>query len=206
MFYRLDSLEKDMSVLARIDSLTLLSNRRYFYQQTSDWLATESNRSRVYAFFILDLDFFKGINDQHGHLCGDKVLERFGVVLQEIAPSPNIVGRLGGEEFAVFLPNASQQEAENLAVRICQTMRCSVIEWDGEKVSCSVSIGVSINMNGQKSTIENAFKYADLALYEAKKSGRDCYRVYLFLEKDSNLLIPSLPVLGRHRRARHYYR
>lgn len=183
MFYKLDLLEKDMSILAKIDGLTLIANRRYFYQQTSEWLANESNQGKKYAFLILDMDFFKNINDSYGHLCGDKVLEHFGSVLKEVALSPNIVGRLGGEEFAVFLPNASQKEAECVADQICQTMRESVFEQGDEKLTCSVSIGISININKAKNVIEDAFKYADLALYDAKRFGRDCYRVYLSEKK-----------------------
>lgn len=183
MFFKLDSLEKEMSMLAKIDGLTLIPNRRYFYQQSSAWLANDSNRGKAYAFFILDMDFFKDINDRYGHLCGDKVLEQFGVLLKNVAPSPNIVGRLGGEEFAVFLPDMDQKEAECVADQICQSMRESMIEQDGEKVTCSVSIGISINKNSERNVIEDAFKYADLALYEAKKSGRDCYCVYLSAEK-----------------------
>ncbi|WP_421855906.1 GGDEF domain-containing protein [Marinomonas sp.] len=179
IFYKLDVLEKNMSRLAKMDDLTSVCNRRFFYIQIEDWLGTESNRNAVYAFFVLDMDLFKGINDRYGHLCGDKVLVEFSDILRKLSPSPNIVGRLGGEEFAVFLPNVSQEKAEMLAASICQTIRDSEIDYDGEKVSCSVSIGVSININRQKSTIENAFKYADLALYDAKESGRDCYRVYL---------------------------
>ncbi|PYF80942.1 diguanylate cyclase (GGDEF)-like protein [Marinomonas alcarazii] len=179
MFYKLDLLEKDMTLLARTDSLTLTSNRRYFYQQASDWLSDEFNQNRFFAFLILDMDFFKSINDQHGHLCGDKVLETLGCVLIKVAPSPSFVGRLGGEEFALFLPNVKQQDAEVVAAQICQTMRECVIEQDDKKVSCSVSIGISINKNNSKNVIESAFKYADLALYQAKNSGRDCYQVYL---------------------------
>lgn len=177
-FYKLDRLEKKMSRLAKIDGLTSVCNRRYFYQKTSDWLLDESNWNKRYAFLVLDLDFFKRVNDRYGHLCGDRVLEEFGAILQRLAPSPNVIGRLGGEEFAVFLPDISQKEAENLAEQICQAQRDSLIEQEEEKVSCTVSIGISMNRNNDKSSIEHAFKYADLALYDRKKSGRDGYRVY----------------------------
>lgn len=177
-FYKLDRLEKKMSRLAKIDGLTSVCNRRYFYQKTSDWLLDESNWNKKYAFFVLDLDFFKRVNDRYGHLCGDRVLEEFGAILQRLAPSPNVVGRLGGEEFAVFLPDISQKEAENLAEQICQALRDSLIEQEEEKISSTVSIGISMNRNNDQSSIEYAFKYADLALYDRKKSGRDGYRVY----------------------------
>lgn len=179
MFYQLDILEKEMSRLAKVDDLTSVCNRRFFYKQIEDWLGAESNRDAVYAFFVLDMDLFKGINDLYGHLCGDKVLEEFSRILRELAPSPSIVGRLGGEEFAIFLPSMKKATAEQLAKEICQRTRDITIKHNDIFVSCSVSIGVSINTNRDKSTIENAFKYADLALYDAKKSGRDCYCLFI---------------------------
>lgn len=178
MFYQLDILEKEMSRLAKVDDLTSVCNRRFFYKQIEDWLGTKSNNDTVYAFFVIDLDVFKGINDLYGHLCGDKVLQKFGCILRELAPTPCVVGRLGGEEFAIFAPNMGAESAEELAKNICQHTRDIVVKHNDISVSFSVSIGASINSNYHKSTIENAFKYADLALYEAKESGRDCYRLY----------------------------
>ncbi|MBJ7537261.1 GGDEF domain-containing protein [Marinomonas transparens] len=178
LFYKIDRLERDVSMMARIDELTLVSNWRFFYQQSDDWHRAESNRDAEYAFFVLDMDFFKCINDRYGHACGDAVLEKFGRILREFAPRPNIIGRIGGEEFAVFLPNMSQATAEAVANKICQGAKKMLIEHEGEQVACSVSIGVSMNINHHQDSIENAFKYADLALSYAKESGRNCYRVY----------------------------
>lgn len=178
-FYKLDILEKEMSRLAKVDDLTSVCNRRFFYQQASDWLSNKLNHDKSYAFFVLDMDLFKGINDRYGHLCGDNALEKFSDILRELAPSPSIVGRLGGEEFAIFLPNMKKVTAESLAKEICQRTRDTKIKHNDMLVSFSVSIGVSININAPKSMIESAFKYADLALYDAKSSGRDCYRLYV---------------------------
>ena len=179
ILYKLDVLEKEMSWLAKMDDLTSVCNRRFFYTQIDDWLGAESNLDAVYVFFVLDMDLFKGINDQYGHHCGDKVLEKFSDILRELAPSQSVVGRLGGEEFAIFLPSMNKVTAEQLAKEICDRTRDITIKHNDILVSCSVSIGVSINTNRYKSTIENAFKYADLALYDAKKSGRDCYCLFI---------------------------
>jgi diguanylate cyclase (GGDEF)-like protein len=183
MFYQLDILENEMSRLAKVDDLTSVCNRRFFYKQIEDWLGTKLNRDTEYAFFVLDMDVFKGINDRYGHLCGDKVLEQFAEVLREKAPNGSIIGRLGGEEFAIFVPSMDADSAEMLAENICQRTRGIVVKHNNISVSFSVSIGASININYHKSTIENAFKYADLALYEAKESGRDCYRLSIAEEK-----------------------
>ncbi|UTW00356.1 GGDEF domain-containing protein [Marinomonas rhizomae] len=177
MFYQMDILEKEMSRLAKVDDLTSVCNRRFFYKQIEDWLGAKLNIDTKYAFFVIDLDVFKGINDRYGHLCGDKVLQKFGCILREQAPVSSVVGRLGGEEFAIFVPNMDAESAETLAKNICQRTRDIVVKHNNISVSFSVSIGFSININYHKSTIENAFKYADLALYEAKESGRDCYRL-----------------------------
>jgi diguanylate cyclase (GGDEF)-like protein len=161
-----------LTLQANTDALTGLASRRA-------WLAlatTEVARSRRYGLpvsvLMIDLDFFKRVNDTHGHRVGDEVLKEFGQVLRRVARTSDVLGRLGGEEFAILLPQTSAKEAVHVASRVASHWRgASVPGFIGEvKLSCS--IGVS-EAEVTDSRIEDVLNRADLALYEAKRNGRD---------------------------------
>jgi two-component system, cell cycle response regulator len=161
-----------LSRLVSTDVLTGVYSRRWWF----DLAANEFSRSRRYgralSAMAVDLDLFKTINDQHGHEVGDRVLQAFSQLLRNECRQSDVVGRLGGEEFAILVPEASAGEASHLAARVvdaCRSMRVSTAAGD---VGCTCSIGISEVQPGDHN-IDAVLRRADLALYEAKRAGRD---------------------------------
>jgi diguanylate cyclase (GGDEF)-like protein/PAS domain S-box-containing protein len=165
--------EKELEKLATTDSLTGLANRGRFMTLA----AAEIERTRRYArplsIIMMDADRFKRINDTHGHDVGDKVLQALAAVLESVLRSTDIAGRIGGEEFALMLPETGLTEAVAVAERLRKTVEQKSIPVPGsESVSCTVSIGVT-EMQGKDPGIDDLLKRADEALYQAKASGRN---------------------------------
>lgn len=158
---------------ATTDPLTGLLNRRALIKQL-DLVEQRMRRDfRPVSLLMVDLDRFKSINDTHGHQAGDIVLKHFSKVLQSEIRTTDYVARFGGEEFLVVLPETRPEEAMLLAKRIGASCREAVIELGSEqRVTFTVSIG--IGQLSPNSTVETAISHTDLALYKAKKQGRDC--------------------------------
>jgi diguanylate cyclase (GGDEF)-like protein len=160
---------KDM---ASTDALTLLYSRRWWF----DMAGTEFMRSRRYerdlALLILDLDYFKRVNDRFGHDTGDAVLRAFADLLRRECRQSDIVGRLGGEEFAIALPETSLAQAQTLATRLTEGCRGLLVSTPVGEVRWSCSIGVT-EVRDSDLDIDAVLRRADAALYEAKRAGRD---------------------------------
>lgn len=168
----LQVLNEKLKTLATRDSLTGTLNRGSFFD-TANHLLELSQRQKLPASFILiDLDYFKNINDTYGHFVGDKVLIHFTDTVQSMIRESDLVGRVGGEEFALFLPNTGLDNAFKLANKIRKAVVDSTLEVDGETVIYTVSQGVASSELKDCSVIE-LFKVADLKLYCAKDKGRD---------------------------------
>jgi len=160
------------------DSLTDLHNRRYF----DSALDIETRRSRRYSLelslLLLDLDYFKQINDLHGHRFGDQVLRVVGAVLKKAVRDSDVACRFGGEEFAVILPETNRIGAFSLAERVREHVRRAFERpFEGLRVELSVSGGVAEFPNDGEDA-EELIDRADRALYLAKNSGRD--RIVLY--------------------------
>ena len=164
---RVNKMQRELIALATIDALTGVFNRRAFFERANEACSRASVGSNL-AAIMLDIDHFKRINDMFGHDVGDVVLR---AVAQAAASEAAIVGRLGGEEFAILLEDLSQDELVVVANRLCS--KPSALELSGPagsfKVTCS--IGVSAWQPGD--TIDRLLKRADVALYEAKAGGRN---------------------------------
>lgn len=119
LLLRVDVMERNMTRLASIDSLTSVYNRGYFYKKSLAALSSKASmkKSGVSAFFVLDLDGFKQINDHHGHLCGDQALVCFADALRSVFQSPNVVARLGGDEFAVLVMQCHASRSGELCTK-----------------------------------------------------------------------------------------
>ena len=168
----LQVLNEKLKTLATRDSLTGTLNRGSFFD-TANHLLELSQRQKLPASFILiDLDYFKNINDTYGHFVGDKVLIHFTDTVQSMIRESDLIGRVGGEEFALFLPNTGLDNAFKLASKIRKAVVDSTLEVDGETVIYTVSQGVASSELKDCSVIE-LFKVADLKLYCAKDKGRD---------------------------------
>ena len=162
--------KEKLSRMAHIDRLTLLYNRRYF----DDALARESERARRYeqplCLLLLDIDFFKKVNDVHGHQKGDLVLSEIASVISDNIRMNDIAARYGGEEMAVILPETDMDNA-----LVCAEKLRSAIEGESEERSglkITVSVGVSSYIPGEKA-VEELIGRTDSALYEAKQNGRN---------------------------------
>lgn len=160
--------------LADLDQLTRLPSRRAFLEQAHAKVLVQQQRQAPCAVLMLDIDHFKSVNDCHGHAAGDAVLSYFGALLQECVRDEDIMGRLGGEEFAMLLPNATVEEAHAAAERIRTRFADSPIPVASlpAPLRCTVSIGLMVEVPA-RSAFDALLACADQALYQAKASGRD---------------------------------
>jgi len=175
---RRKTMDEKLLHLATTDTLTGLANRRHFLAQ----VAQEAERIRRFgepgALLMLDLDHFKDINDQHGHAAGDAVLKAFAQAVQASLRKTDSAGRMGGEEFAVLLPETAPEAARNFAERLRQTVAAMPIAFENKTLSVTVSIGVT-SLDPADLAPEDALRRADQAMYKAKAGGRN--RVELLL-------------------------
>ena len=171
---QLKSYQEELKMLASIDPMTKLYNRRYFNEIAKDILAGERNNGCELSLMILDIDKFKNINDTYGHTIGDDVIIFISDILRESQRKSDVVCRYGGEEFVILLPETSLENAVFVAEKIRKRIAKSIVSISGEEsFTVSVSIGVSIIDILNESNIEAVLKRADDALYEAKNLGRN---------------------------------
>lgn len=170
-------LQQELENQARMDYLTGLCNRRYFMQQSESELIRAIRYGKKLSLFMMDIDRFKKINDDHGHQVGDLVLKKLARVSKEILREVDIVGRVGGEEFAILLPETGLDEAILVAERLRIAIQGSKVHMDrGLAVRFNVSIGIT-SLSSEKDNLDILISRADKALYEAKTTGRNKTKV-----------------------------
>jgi len=161
--------------VSHTDALTYLPNRR----QVINNLQKEVHRAERYktplSISMLDIDHFKKINDSYGHTVGDQVLYQLATLLSEGVRESDMVGRYGGEEFLILLPNTKLSKAAELAARLCKLIKETDIDV-GEKTNLTVSIGVAEYRHCEE-TWQKLLSRADMALYDAKNAGRDRWAI-----------------------------
>ncbi len=166
-----------MSDLAMVDELTGLKNRRSFFDDIEPVIAGSRRRGRPVAIAILDLDHFKGINDTHGHAAGDSVLREVARRIGDTLRQEQIVGRIGGEEFVVLLPDTSPQQALVAIERVRRAIGDSPITLGtGLAASITMSGGIAPLPDGM--SVPVALQQADKAMYRAKAVGRNRVEVF----------------------------
>ena len=166
-------LEEELRRQAHVDYLTGIYNRRHFMERAEQELSRAHRYAKPLSMLMLDIDHFKQINDRHGHKVGDTVLKAVADLSQATFRDVDIVGRLGGEEFAALLPETDQPAALEAAERLRATIANARIPLPGAPpVSFSVSIGVS-SMDSPEDNIDALLQRADKALYKAKDGGRN---------------------------------
>jgi len=159
--------------LAVTDELTGLYNRRYFDRHLSLMLAKAREQERDMALMLIDMDFFKAVNDTHGHDMGDAVLREFALRLRRNIRGVDLACRFGGEEFVVLMPDTDYQQAQSVAERVRMAVAERGFETGlGRPLSVTVSVGVALNETIDD-TPEMLLKRADVALYRAKREGRN---------------------------------
>ncbi|MEP7730141.1 GGDEF domain-containing protein [Marinomonas primoryensis] len=168
----LQVLNKKLKELATRDSLTGILNRGSFFETAQHLLILSQRQKSPASFLLVDLDNFKRVNDTYGHFVGDKVLIHFTQTIQKSLRKSDLIGRVGGEEFAIFLPDTGNDDAFQLAEKLRKIISHSVLEVDGKVVAYTVSLGVE-SSEPKDHLIDELFKRADLKLYGAKDKGRD---------------------------------
>ncbi len=159
--------------LAMHDSLTGLFNRGAILELLRKEMARASRHQMPVGVMMLDLDYFKGVNDTFGHLAGDQALKRVGDLLQSSFRSYDTAGRFGGEEFLVVLPNCGYADLKQRAEMVRLSMAGLRLEFDSRPCSLTVSIGVTAFDPNFAESLESLLQRADSALYEAKHYGRN---------------------------------
>jgi diguanylate cyclase (GGDEF)-like protein len=166
-----EDVDRRLFVAATIDSLTGILNRRAFFEAARERLALAAERGEPVSLLLVDIDHFKRVNDTFGHPAGDEVLAAVTEHLRRALRAHDLFGRVGGEEFAVLLP-----EAEAEAIVVAERMRLAVRGLTTpatQRLDCSVSIGCASVAAGERATIETLFRRGDAGLYAAKRAGRN---------------------------------
>ncbi len=174
---RLESQTKELASYlteARTDGLTGLSNRRAFDQKLDEHFAKWTASKKIFCLALVDIDFFKKINDTHGHPAGDAVLREIAVQLRQFATDRIDVARYGGEEFAIIMDQTLDSAAKSVD-QLRHSIQSREINADGKAVKVSISVGVSLILPDER--IGKLVRRADEALYSAKLGGRN--RVYI---------------------------
>lgn len=161
-----------LDFFASMDGLTAVYNRRFFMKLANSELERAKRYAHPAAFIMLDLDHFKDINDQFGHMAGDYVLEHVATILKSECREVDLVGRLGGEEFAIVSPESNLEQAKQLAERIRRTIKNTRFNYKGNIIEITTSIGIT-EVNKEDSDIGQAMNRADFALYKSKGTGRN---------------------------------
>jgi len=165
----------ELSIQANTDELTSLLNRRSFTHFMEHEFKSAQNNSQSFSLILIDVDYFKQVNDNHGHLNGDEVLKNLANVLKKSFRAADKVSRWGGEEFAVLLPTTKLIDAVNVAEKIRKVIETQIIPINDIKIQITISLGVSEFLNTDN-RIEKIINRADEALYNAKNNNRNCVK------------------------------
>ena len=175
---RREELAAELHRQASVDVLTGTASRRHFFTLAPQLTEQCRRDGSPLSVLLIDLDHFKQINDRHGHAAGDRVLGHFGEVCRSVLRSEDLIGRLGGEEFAILLSDTPVSAAEAVASRLLRTAEEAEVQVGPDSVAgYGMSIGIT-QAQPDDAALDDALARADRALYQAKQHGRGCYRVY----------------------------
>jgi len=167
--HRIEVLNRRLSVLLNHDPLTLVHSRSYFFEAAENDLSSDTA-----VALMIDADHFKKINDTYGHPVGDRALKHFSEQISRHCRKSDVVARLGGEEFGVYMPGTDIATGQRIAERIRAAIRDNLLTEESLEISLSASIGVAQRQAGEK--IDDVMQRADAALYQAKADGRNRVR------------------------------
>ena len=159
--------------LATVDPLTGLENRRSLMDFSEVQLKLAQRYKSFFSILLIDLDYFKKINDTYGHLIGDEILKNIAKILKESLRNVDHIGRFGGEEFIVILPNTTLKNAVLVAEKVRDAIANFVHNIEEQNIQTTVSIGIA-SYNPLDDDVNQIIERADHALYTAKSSGRNC--------------------------------
>jgi len=170
--------QKRLTEMATIDFLTGIFNRQHFINQAEEELLHCTNNRRSCAIILLDVDLFKTVNDTYGHQVGDQVLKHIVDVCRSSIRRVDIMGRYGGEEFVILLPESPLEGALLVAERVRLAVAQSAFAVAQENILVTVSLGVAISNPDEFMTLDQLLEQADQALYLSKNGGRNRVSVY----------------------------
>ena len=173
-----------MAEMSTVDELTRLHNRRYFVEALEGEFERANRYETEMALIVFDLDHFKKVNDTFGHPTGDMVLSGIGKILQKHVRRNDLACRYGGEEFAVILPNASRDSIYQAYERFRKIVSRQLFEYESKPFQITVSIGIAFSNDA--GSANDLLAYADRALYQAKKSGRNRVETYTVNNKSGD--------------------
>ena len=174
-------LQEQLQYLARIDGLTELYNRHFFMEESERLVDSLNKKGGNISIVMFDIDHFKSINDTFGHEAGDLVLARVADVVKKCLGSRDIVGRYGGEEFILCMPDASLLAAEEMADFIRRNISQAVVRYSEKEITVTSSFGISsvlIRGEADQTILQTLIREADQALYAAKRKGRNCVELF----------------------------
>jgi diguanylate cyclase (GGDEF)-like protein len=164
--------------LTIIDGLTDIHNKRYLLEFLDRELARSERYKRPLALVLFDIDHFKRVNDDLGHLAGDAVLREMSACIRATVRKEELFARYGGEEFVVVLPETTVEDAVAFAERVREAVANHHFEYDGEALPITISLGVASPDCQEAYSPQELILRADKALYQAKNDGRNCVRVW----------------------------
>ena len=174
LLIKIHQLEIEMRSLANIDMLTKVMTRRAFLSNCETlYQVVRRNKSSLSLVYI-DLDDFKKINDSYGHAGGDAVLQSFALILKKCVRKSDLVGRIGGEEFALMLPDTELEGALQLVNKIQLLVKNTGVKFSDQNIQYTVSIGIAIYDQDKPIELEELIRRSDKALYRAKHAGKNC--------------------------------
>ncbi|HET7922357.1 MAG TPA: diguanylate cyclase [Gammaproteobacteria bacterium] len=169
LFDQVESQSRQLYNLAMRDQLTGLYNRNSLKEFAPRYFKEANELDAALSLLVIDLDYFKQINDSHGHMTGDNVLAAMGEMMKRITREGDLAARLGGEEFVLILNHCDANEA----LRRAEAIRKGIAILKPEGIAITASIGITARPSGQAVQFEDMFKVADRAVYEAKNQGRN---------------------------------
>ncbi|HYC93085.1 MAG TPA: diguanylate cyclase [Thermoanaerobaculia bacterium] len=164
---------KRLELLSITDGLTKLHNHRYFQDELARAFEESQRYQRPLSLAMIDIDFFKKINDTYGHAVGDDVLKRAAALYRNSVRSTDLVARYGGEEFAVMMPETALQDGIAFAEKIRHLLESTPLETQAGPVTATVSVGVASVPHSRIHSAKELIVAADKALYRAKRNGRN---------------------------------
>lgn len=174
--------------LAFMDGLTEVSNRRHIVENAQRELRRARRSQRELSLILFDVDHFKRVNDTWGHAIGDEVLRWIAGLAAQAVRNTDFIGRYGGEEFLILLPEADADAARMIAERLRRMICETPFESGSIQLTISVSLGVTTVPPGSDAALDAYLRYADTAMYAAKAQGRNC----LVFEPDPRALVATL--------------
>ncbi len=160
-----------LNVALRTDTLTGLANRTHINERIKEEIAHIKSGGNIFSLVLVDIDYFKAVNDTHGHECGDHALREVSSIMSTMMREQDVISRWGGEEYLLFLPETDTPVAAILAERLRERIESTPIEYRDMKLALTITIGVT--SFDPELGIDGSIKKADQALYEGKRTGRN---------------------------------